>query len=252
MSTDRMRALVTGAAHGIGAACAARLAADGADVVVADLDDDAAHVTARALEGPGTHHAVHLDVTDGDDVSRAVGEAAELLGGIDVVVGVAGGADGWGGIDAEDDQIWSATIELNLMGAVRTCRAALPHLRASQRPAIVLISSVNALMDFGGHAYSAAKAGVLAFTRNLAADLGGEGIRVNAVAPGTIRTRHWEPGDLEKMQPLYPLGRVGEPEDIAAAVAFLTGPDASWITGQVLAVDGGVTLRGPGPERRAH
>lgn len=269
------RVLVVGGAHGIGAACATRFARDGARVVIADLDLDAARATLEGLPTtvPGTggtapgdrrpdrprggaaaslrpHAAVRMDITDAAAVDSAVAEAAEHLGGLDVLANVAGGDDtGIPPFDELDDATWTRMIDWNLMGAVRCSRAALPHLRRSEHPAIVSVSSVNALMAFGGEPYSAAKAGLISLTENLASSLAVDGIRVNAVAPGTVRTRVWGEGGegSAAMRHMYPLGRVGEPEDIAAAVAFLASDDASWITGHTLPVDGGVLLRGPGP-----
>jgi NAD(P)-dependent dehydrogenase (short-subunit alcohol dehydrogenase family) len=114
---------------------------------------------------------------------------------------------------------------------------------ASGRGSIVSIGSVNGIQDFGNHAYSAAKAGLASLTRTLAGHAGRRGVRVNLVMPGTVRTSAWEGRDdeLDAVRGLYPLGRVGEPEDIAAAVAFLASRDASWITGTTLTVDGGLT-----------
>ncbi|MCT2260206.1 SDR family oxidoreductase [Brachybacterium muris] len=246
------RVLVVGGAHGIGAACAARFARDGAQVAVADLDVEAARATVEKLEGSdtGQHVAVQTDMTDRSSVDAAVAEVVEHLGGLDVLANVAGGDDtGYPPFEDLDDETWARMLDWNLLGAVRTIRAALPHLRASDHGAVVSVSSVNALMAFGGPPYSAAKLGLLAVTKNLATEFAADGIRVNAVAPGTVRTRVWgEDGkDSEQMRHMYPLGRVGEPEDIAAAVAFLASDDASWITGHTLPVDGGVLLRGPGP-----
>jgi NAD(P)-dependent dehydrogenase (short-subunit alcohol dehydrogenase family) len=129
------------------------------------------------------------------------------------------------------------------MSVVRCTRAAIPHLRRSTlSPAVVSVTSVNALAALGSEPYSTAKLGIVALTRNLGAELGPAGIRVNAVAPGTVRTRVWDSqeGGAERMLPLYPLGRVGEPDDIAAAVAFLASREAGWITGHTLPVDGGL------------
>lgn len=243
-------ALVTGAAHGIGRACAARLAQEGACVAVADLDLPAAQHTADSLPVRGAeqqHLAVHLDVTDDASVQRAVHAAVRGLGGLDVLVNVAGGDVAHGRFEDTDDATWSRMLELNLLGVVRCCRAAVPHLRASTAsPAIVTVVSVNALTGLGSEPYSAAKAGVVSLTTNLALDLGRDGIRVNAVAPGTVRTRVWDDqdGGADRLRGLYPLGRVGEVDDVAGAVAFLASADAGWVSGHVLPVEGGL-LAGP-------
>jgi len=242
---DGATALVTGGAHGIGRACAIRLADEGARVAVLDLDEGAAHEVVSQLErvGERPHLAVHMDVTDRSSVDRAIGRAAGELGQIDTLVNVAGGDVAHGTFDDTEDELWTRVLELNLLGVVRCCRAAIPHLRRStMSPAIVTVSSVNAFTALGSEAYSSAKAALTSLTGNLAASLGHEGIRVNAVAPGTIRTRVWDSqaGGADRLQPLYPLGRVGEPEDIAAAIAFLASRDAAWITGHTLPVDGGL------------
>jgi len=233
--------LVTGAGSGIGRACAHRLAAEGARVAVADLDRATAERTAAELGDD--HLAVRMDVTDRGSVDEGVATVAERFGGLDVLVCVAGGDVAHPGVEDTEDEVWRAMIDLNLLGTVRACRAAVPHLRRSERgPAIVVISSVNALTGIGSEPYSSAKAGLHSLTQNLAVQLGPDGIRANVVAPGTIRTRVWDgqPGGADRMAPLYPLGRVGEPEDVAAAVAYLASADAGWVTGVVLPVDGGL------------
>jgi meso-butanediol dehydrogenase / (S,S)-butanediol dehydrogenase / diacetyl reductase len=182
-------------------------------------------------------------VTDVSSVERAFADAASGLGGIDVVINVAGGDTSHGTFEETTDEVWIRMIDLNLLGVVRCCRAAIPHLRRSTKsPAIVNVSSVNALAALGSEPYSSAKAGIGALTINLAASLAADGIRVNTVAPATIRTRNWEgqEGGADRFRHLYPLGRVGEPEDVAAAVAFLASSDAAWITGHTLPVDGGL------------
>ena len=237
-------AVVTGGAHGIGRACAIRLAAEGALVAVADLDQAAARAVRDNLpDNVRPHLALPMDVTDSSSVEQAISQAARELGQIDVLVNVAGGDTEHGRFEDTDDEVWTRMLELNLLGVVRCCRAAIPHLqRGTRGSAIVSVSSVNALTALGSEPYSSAKAGITSLTTNLAASLARDGIRVNAVAPGTIRTRVWDgqEGGADRLQPLYPLGRVGEPEDVAGAVAFLASNDAAWITGHMLPVDGGL------------
>jgi meso-butanediol dehydrogenase / (S,S)-butanediol dehydrogenase / diacetyl reductase len=235
--------IVTGGAHGIGRACAARLAEEGARLAVADLDQTAAQQVATDLTHSDRRHvAVWLDVTDASSVERAFADAISELGGIDVVINVAGGDTDHGTFEETTDEVWIRMVELNLLGVVRCCRAAIPHLRRSEKSsAIVNVSSINALAALGSEPYSAAKAGIGPLTINLAASLAADGIRVNTVAPATIRTRNWDgqEGGADRLRHLYPLGRVGEPEDVAGAVAFLASSDAAWITGHTLPVDGG-------------
>ena len=199
------------------------------------LDRDAARQVAKGLTDEARRHlAVWLDVTDVSSVEQAVADAAFGLGGIDVVVNVAGGDTDHGRFEETKDEVWVRMLELNLLGVVCCCRAAIAHLRRStMSPAIVNVSSINALTALGSEPYSAAKAGIGSLTINLAASLAPDGIRVNAVAPATIRTRSWDrhEGGADRLRHLYPLGRVGEPEDVAAAVAFLASGDAAWITG---------------------
>jgi meso-butanediol dehydrogenase/(S,S)-butanediol dehydrogenase/diacetyl reductase len=235
--------LVTGGGAGIGRACARRLAAEGALVAVADVDHESARRTVAELDGVEGHVAVEMDVTERDSVDAAVARVVARTSALDALVAVAGGDVSHPGVEDTEDDVWRAMLELNLLGAVRACRAAIPHLRRSEAdPAIVVISSVNGLTGIGSEPYSSAKAGLHSLTQNLAVQLGPGGIRVNAVAPGTVRTRVWadQAGGADRMLPLYPLGRVGEPEDVAAAVAFLASSDAAWVTGVVLPVDGGL------------
>ncbi|MCG8969274.1 MULTISPECIES: SDR family NAD(P)-dependent oxidoreductase [Streptomyces] len=237
--------LVTGAARGIGAATAARLAEEGAGVLVTDVDRPAAEKTAAALRERGlTAEAFDCDVADRASVEAAVARAVDAFGSLDVLVNNAYACTPDAPLfEDEPDEVWARDLDITLTGAYRCCRAALPHLAASGRGAIVSIGSVNGLQDFGNHAYSAAKAGLASLTRTLAGHAAARGVRVNLVAPGTVRTTAWEGRDdeLAAVRGLYPLGRVGEPGDIAAAVAFLASRDASWITGTTLAVDGGLT-----------
>ncbi|MET9685794.1 SDR family NAD(P)-dependent oxidoreductase [Streptomyces coeruleorubidus] len=237
--------LITGGARGVGAATARRFAREGARVLVADQDPAQAERTARALRDEGlTAEGRACDVADLGAVEAAVAHAADTFGSLDVLVNSAAHCSPDAPrFEDEPDESWARDLDVTLTGAYRCCRAALPHLAASGRGAVVSIGSVNALQDFGNHAYSAAKAGLVSLTRTLAGHAAARGVRVNLVIPGTVRTTAWEgrDEDLEAVRRLYPLGRVGEPEDIAAAVAFLASPDAAWITGTTLVVDGGLT-----------
>lgn len=228
------RVVVTGAGHGIGRACALRMAGEGARIAALDLDLDAARATAVEVGG----RAFPLDLTSRASVDAAFAAVVAEFGGLDVLAHTAGGGVPESSFEDSSDEEWLANLDLNLLGSVRCCRAAMPHLRAAPASAIVLVSSINALAGLGADAYSAAKAGLGALVLNLAAQGAGEGVRVNAVAPGTVRTRVWK-GDADARSDWYPLGRVGEPDDVAAAVAFLASGDAAWITGHTLPVDGG-------------
>lgn len=241
---DGYGVLITGAGQGIGAATARRLAGEGARVLVTDLDGDRAEHTAAAIRKTGaTAESLPCDVGDRAAVEAAVARAVEAFGTLDVLVNNAYRCTPDTPIfEDEPDDVWQGDLDATLTGPYRCSRAALPHLVASGRGAIVNIGSVNGEQDFGNHAYSAAKAGLGSLTRTLAGHAGPRGVRVNLVAPGTIRTDAWAGRDLEldRVSAVYPLGRVGEPDDIAAAVAFLASRDAAWITGTTLRVDGGL------------
>jgi NAD(P)-dependent dehydrogenase (short-subunit alcohol dehydrogenase family) len=237
--------LVTGAARGIGAAVARRLAEEGGRVLVTDRDPAEAERTAAGLRREGlSAQAFGCDVADRAAVQAAVARAVAAFGSLDVLVNCAAHCSPDVPLYEEDpDEAWARDLDVTLTGTHRCCRAALPHLAASGRGAIVNIGSVNGLQDFGNHAYSAAKAGLGSLTRTLAGHAAPRGVRVNLVAPGTVRTSAWEGREdaLDAVRAVYPLGRIGEPEDIAAAVAFLASRDAAWITGTTLVVDGGLT-----------
>ncbi|MDQ3779243.1 MAG: glucose 1-dehydrogenase [Chloroflexota bacterium] len=239
---------VTGAAHGIGRTIAIRLGREGASVTVADLDIQAAErVTDEVTDSGGSAFAVRCDVTDRTSVDAGIAASIERFGQLDVLVNAAGGDAPEPPFAEADDDLWQRLLDLNLTSTMRCIRAALPHLLASTAGGnVVTIGSVNGLSAFGSYPYSAAKAGLQIVHKNFAAEYGRRRLRFNLVAPGTVRTRVWDnqPGVLDRLATLDPLGRVGEPEDIAAAVAFLASDDAAWITGTTLPVDGGI-LAGP-------
>jgi meso-butanediol dehydrogenase / (S,S)-butanediol dehydrogenase / diacetyl reductase len=234
---DGKSALVTGGGSGIGRAICRRFAAEGASVVVVDVVGERAEEVAAEIGG----RAVQADVTVRADVARAV----EAAGRVDVLVNNAGGgtADDVRGIGEEE---WDGDLALNLKSAFLCSQAVLPGMIERGTGVIVSIASVNGIAFFANEPYSAAKAGVISLTRSMAARYGRDGVRAVAIAPATIRTPIWqervekEPAIFERLVRWYPLGRVGEPEDVAAAAAFLASDDASWITGEVLRVDGGL------------
>ena len=242
-------AFVTGGGHGIGRACARRLAAEGAAVAVVDIDADAASsVTAELTGSGGRAISIVCDVTNAGSVTDAASAAVSSLGGVDVLVNTAGGDAMPSDPDNPDDSHWQAMFDLNLLGVVRCIRALLPHLLAvPSRGSVVTVGSINGLISARSEPYSAAKAGLQNLTLNMAARYGADGVRFNLIAPATIRTRVWDdqPGELERLRAMYPLGRVGTPEDIAAAAAFLASDDAAWITGITLPIDGGLLAAGP-------
>lgn len=239
---------ITGAGHGIGRAVAVRLAAEGASVAVSDIDADAAQkAAAEILADGGIAFATTCDVTSTVSVKASFAEAIERLGGLDILVNTAGGDSDEPAFEDITDELWNRKLDLNLTSVARCIRAALPRLIAAGPGSnVVTIGSINGNLALGGYPYSAAKAGLESLTRSLAARYGRDGVRFNLITPATIRTRNWDgrEHELANLAGMYPLGRVGEPADVAAAVAFLASDDASWITGITLPVDGGF-MTGP-------
>lgn len=245
-------AIITGAGSGIGEATAGRLAAEGARVCVADLDlAKAQKVADQIIARGGTARACQMDVTDKRAADAGVALATSQLGPVEMLVNNAAIASDVEFLELTEDE-WDRDISVTLKGAFLCTQAVLPSLRESGAGAIVNIGSVNAFHFIGCDPYSAAKAGLVSLTKTLATRYGPYGVRTNMVAPGTVATPVWrerldrDPQVLEKIAKWYPLGRVGEVQDIAAAVAFLLSEEASWITGTVLTVDGGL-LAGNAP-----
>jgi meso-butanediol dehydrogenase/(S,S)-butanediol dehydrogenase/diacetyl reductase len=241
---DGKGVLITGAASGIGAAAARRFAAEGARVMLGDLDADGLAALTREL-GSGAASRV-TDVAELAQVEALTEEAVEHLGRLDVVFNNAG-IGAYGRTPDLDPEVWHRTIAVDLHSVFYGCRAAIPHLRAAGGGVIVNTASISGLFaDYGLTAYNAAKAAVVNFTRCVAIDHARENIRANAVCPGAIETGLTEAMRrnerfMDSYRELVPMARMGTPDEVASVVAFLASEDAAYVTGAALVVDGGVT-----------
>jgi NAD(P)-dependent dehydrogenase (short-subunit alcohol dehydrogenase family) len=240
-------AIITGGGSGLGRVLAHSFAAEGAAVVVADMVGQRATTVAGEIsEAGGRSLAQTTDVTDAADVEVMVGAARDAFGSVDILVNNAAKATDADFLDLSEEA-WDEDVAITLKGSFLCSQAVLADMTENRSGVILNISSVNALAYFGNEAYSAAKAGVLNLTRSLAVRYGPLGVRVNAIAPGTLRTPAWEkrrqkdPRVFERASKWYPLGRIGEPEDVAGAALFLASDEAAWISGAILPVDGGLT-----------
>jgi 2-hydroxycyclohexanecarboxyl-CoA dehydrogenase len=237
------KALVTGGASGIGAAIAARLAAEGAEVWVGDIDVEGAGRVAGEVNG----HALELDVTEIDSATAAV----EAVGALDILINNAG-TDEFGFFTQTTPQQWQRVIAINLVGVLNCTYAALGGMQEARYGRIVTISSEAGRVGSKGSAvYSAAKGGVVAFMKTIARENGRYSITANSIAPGPIETpllmgakALGEVGErlIENMKGLTQLGRLGQPDEVAAAAAFLASEDASFVTGETLGVSGGLGM----------
>ena len=238
---DNKIAVITGAASGIGLACASRFIAEGASVIGMDVQDCAQW---EAL-GAGALHQV--DVTDGAAQKAAVEKVIAEFGRIDVLVTAAGVGDG-GPVSMLEEETWDRVVDINLKGTFLSIKAVIEQMMAQRSGSIITIASVEGINGTeGGSAYNASKGGVVLLSKNVAIDYGRMGIRCNAICPGFIETPM-----LEEVMAAMPefradigkevkLGRFGRPEEIAASALFLASDDASYVTGQSLVVDGGYT-----------
>ena len=239
--------LITGAASGIGAATARRFASEGARVLLADIDVEGARALALELEAAGGPAiALEVDVRDIAQVTRAVEETVSRFGRIDVLFNNAG-VGAYAESPDLDPEVWHNVIAIDLHSVFYGTRAAVPHMRRQGGGAIVNTASISGLFgDFGLAAYNAAKGAVVNYTRTTAIDHAKDGIRVNAVCPGPIDTAlvtfaKQFPAVLDEWNRNIPMGRIGRADEVAGAVAFLCSEDATYITGTMLVIDGGLT-----------
>jgi NAD(P)-dependent dehydrogenase (short-subunit alcohol dehydrogenase family) len=238
-------ALITGGASGIGRATAFRLADEGAAVAVADIDAGKGADACRQIEEMGGRALyIGADVTDAPDVEAMVASTVQAWGRLDVLVTAAGIGGGGTVVDLEE-AAWERMLDLDLKGVYLACKYAIPEMRKVGGGAIVHIASIGGLRgDWGGAAFSAAKGGVVNLTRHMAVAHATENIRVNCVCPGVIETpltAGWlsNPVTRRNVTACHPIGRLGRPEEVAAAIAFLASDDASFVSGAMLVVDGG-------------
>ncbi|NEX46715.1 SDR family NAD(P)-dependent oxidoreductase [Pseudotabrizicola algicola] len=246
-------AVVTGAGSGIGRAVAARLAFDGLAVLCADLNESAAAETAAELTRAGyAARAVHADIADEVSVAAMVAQTLEWTGRIDICIANAGAMIEGDLLSLSLEQ-WNRALEINATGAFLTARAVMPHLLVQGGTLVFTASTVGLAGMKGVAAYSAAKGAVVALTRQLAADYAARGVRVNAVAPGAVRTPLSESqfrararddddfeAQLKQVIARYPISRWGTAPEIAEVVLFLATERSSWMTGQIIPVDGGL------------
>ena len=236
---DGQTVLITGAGGGIGRALVARFAAAGARVIGADRD-------AAAMSGLEVADQLHFDLGDSRATSATIASHVERNGAPDIVVSNAGftRAETFGDLDID---VWESELAINLSGAYALTGPIVEAMAKRGSGSLVFISSVNGLAHYGNPAYAAAKAGLIAYAKAIAVERGGDGIRANVIAPGSVRTPAWDhrlaanPGLLAKVLPHYPLGRLVSPDDVANAALFLASPAAAGITGTVLPVDAGLT-----------
>ena len=255
MKLQGRAALITGAGSGIGRATAKLFASEGAGIAILDRDASAAGATASAISATGAEaYPVVADVSQPDEISRAVDRAARLLGRLDILYNNAGVGSTGSVVDATEED-WDRCFAVNAKGTYLTSQAAIPHLEAAGGGSIINQASVAALVGIQGFAaYCAAKGAVVSLTRAMAIDLAPMGIRVNALCPGTVYTPLMEPlmrerggGSIERGLEItaakYPIGRLGTPVEIANAALFLASDAASFVTGTVFTVDGGMTAQ---------
>lgn len=246
-------AIVTGGAMGIGRASAVLLAKEGANVVIADIDPLKAEETLRLIQAEGGEAIVlTCDVAKSEDVQKLMDQTVQLYGKIDILFNNVGIALGGSVVDTTDE-VWKRVMDINLGGIYRGCKYAIPYMLQNGGGSIINTSSVQGLVAFEGWAaYAASKGGVISLTRQIGREYAGYNIRVNCIVPGTIDTPMNEkifdtvedPEALkEKWNQMHPIGRFGKPDEIAEVVLFLASEASSFIVGQHVVVDGGLTIK---------
>jgi NAD(P)-dependent dehydrogenase (short-subunit alcohol dehydrogenase family) len=235
-------AIVTGGSRGIGLAIVKRFLSDGYRVAAIDINDRAIGEARDVLGAAGDVRFYHISATDRPALVELASELMSDWGSIDALINNAG-VNRPGNLRTQTDEQWDAVMETNLKGAFVPSAVFADHLAASGRGAIVNIGSTSASGSEGAPAYATSKAGLIGLTRTLAVELGPDNVRVNLVAPGITLTgwikRNVQPEQIDAMEQLIPLGRAGEPEDIASVVAFMCSEDARHVTGQVISASGG-------------
>jgi 3-oxoacyl-[acyl-carrier protein] reductase len=237
-------AIVTGASSGIGRATAIRFGEEGAKVIVADVNDAGGQETVEAIEkAQGEALFVRADVSQREEVTRMVEIASNTYGAPQILANVA-----ICGRQLLTENQFEPIVDVALRGTWICIQAVLPGMREMGGGSIINVSSVNALMGLGkAHVYSAVKAGIIGMSRSLCGEVGKNGIRINCICPGTIVTEIWDqdikanPNVMDELKPLYPLGRLGKPVDIANAALFLASDESSFAKGAVFVIDGGIS-----------